>query len=282
MSHAVPFEFGPLSLAVLGSARGRTELSVSAFEQPLGRLVTTLAPELDTLLGAETESAALYKIFSEHCVPLLRSRAQRGPASLDALCLRLVHPCDNPQCDTIHELLCMNSASSLLAHAAPVPPGSGTPFTLVDEAGQPLAATQYLGEADTERLLSEYVAPPLVDMASYFSPACMETDLARWEPPTDADQDIISYFGFFSGSSDALYGVYQYLNPLLLGIWMDRISACIHSPGQAARAAAQQAWFKLLGRLLVLPPSYLDNAIAAPARRLPTLAPAGGGSHRLH
>lgn len=282
MSHAVPIEFGPLTLAVTGRHRGLTELEVSAFDRPLGTLATRLSPDLDTLLSSETEHNALFAIFRDHCAPLLLQRAQGGPASTEALCIRLVHPCDNPQCDTAHELLCMNSAAALLARAQPAAPGTGTPFTLVDADGQPLAPPQYLGEADTERLLLHHVAPALVEMAGFFTPACMETDLARWEPPTPADQDIVSYFGFFSGAPDALYGVYQYLNPLLLGIWMDRINACIHSPGQAARAAAQQAWFKLLGRLLVLPPSYLDNAIAAPARRLPTLAPAGGGSHRLH
>lgn len=282
MSDPVPFEFGPMTITVTGSRRGRTELDVSAFGQRLGSLSTTLAVDLDTLLSSEAETTALFNLFRDHCAPLLRSRAQRGPASTDALCVRLVHPCDNPQCDAVHELLCMNSATALLAQGAPVPPGTGTPFTLVDEDGQPLATPQYLGEADTERLLVDHVAPALVEMAGFFTPACMETDLSRWEPPTPADQDLVSYFGFFSGAPDALYGIYQYVNPLLLGIWMDRIAACIHSPGHANRAAAQQAWFQLLARLMVLPASYLDSASATPARRLPALAPAGGSSRRLH
>lgn len=280
MSHAVPIEFGPLTLAVTGRHRGLTELEVSAFDRPLGTLATRLSPDLDTLLSSETEHNALFAIFRDHCAPLLLQRAQGGPASTEALCIRLVHPCDNPQCDTAHELLCMNSAATLLARAQPAAPGTGTPFTLVDADGQPLAPPQYLGEADTERLLLHHVAPALVEMAGFFTPACMETDLARWEPPTPADQDIVSYFGFFSGAPDALYGVYQYINPLLLAIWTERINAAHPRADQATRAVAQQAWFQLLARLHVLPESFLASAaMTQPAAFPGTTVP---GNRRLH
>ena len=41
----------------------------------------------------------------------------------------------------------------------------------VGDVGQPQAAAQHLGQADTERLLLEHTAPALVEMASFFSPA---------------------------------------------------------------------------------------------------------------
>ena len=279
MSNAAPLELGPLSLYVVDARPGRTELRVTAFDQPLGTVTTALAPDLDALLGSETELTALFNLFKDHCAPLLRQRAQRGPASVEALCLRLSHPCDNPQCDAVHELLCMNSAARLLADAAPA--STGTPFTLVDADGHPLAPPQVLTEADTERLLLQHVAPALVEMVHFFTPACLETELSRWEPPTPADQDIISYFGFFSGAPDALYGVYQYVNPLLLSIWLDRIDACHQDTSATARARAQEAWFKLLARLHILPEGFLSASRAAAAMQVLSL-PVAGGSRRLH
>ena len=283
MSDVVPFELGPLTLAVTASRKGRTELTVSAFDQTLGTLSTTQPLDLDSLLSSEADATALFNLFKDHCVPLLRQRAQRGPASIDALCLRLVHPCDNPQCDAIHELLCMNAATQLLACASPATLDDGTPFTLVDDNGQALGATQFLSEQDTEALLVQHVAPALVDMASFFTPACMETDLSRWEPPTPADQDIISYFGFFAGMPDPLYGIFQYINPLLLSIWMERINASINGKGRNTKAAAQEAWFKILARLLILPEGYLGQSsqAAAPVVSV-TPSPTGSGNRRLH
>jgi hypothetical protein len=273
MSEAVQFELGPLTIAVVATRRGRTELSVSAFDQRLGTLTTTLEPELETLLASEAEQVALFDLFKDHCAPLLRRRAQRGTGNSDALCIRLTHPCDNPQCNAVHELLCMNTATQLLAQATPAPAGTGTPFTLVDEDGHPLADIQHLAEADTERLLLQHAAPALVEMANFFTPACMETDLDRWEPPTDADQDIVNYFGFFSGSPDAVYGIFQYVNPLLLSIWMERIDAYAHDQRAQDKATAQEAWFKLMAKLLVLP----ENHLAASAAR-----PREAGAHLLH
>ena len=80
---------------------------------------------------------ALFAIFRDHCAPLLLQRAQGGPASTEALCIRLVHPCDNPQCDTAHELLCMNSAATLLAraHAVQAPPAPAAPPSPSDASG---------------------------------------------------------------------------------------------------------------------------------------------------
>ncbi|MBB1117412.1 hypothetical protein H4O09_10170 [Stenotrophomonas sp. W1S232] len=282
MSDAVPLELGPLSIAAGPTRRGRTELQVSAFGQELGHITTSQPLELEALLASESDAQALFALFREHCAPLLRQRAQHGPGSIETLCIRLTHPCENPQCDAVHELLCMNTALGLLAQAAPATASDGIPFTLVDEHGQPQAAPQHLGDADTERLLLEHTAPALVEMASFFSPASLHTELARWEPPTPADQDIISYFGFFSGLPDALYGIYQYINPLLLGIWMDRIDAGIHSHEHAARAAAQQAWFQLLAKLHILPEGHLASAAAADSPPLGLLTPATGGSRRLH
>ena len=282
MSDAVPFEFGPMTLAVTGSRRGKTELTVSAFDQPLGTLTTALAIDLDTLLASEAECTALFNLFRDHCAPLLRQRAQRGPASTEALCLRLVHPCDNPQCDAIHELLCMNSAASHLAQAVPAPAGTGTPFTLVDDDGQPRAATQFLTEADTERLLLQHVAPALVEMANFFTPACMETDLSRWQAPTPADQDIVSFFGFFSGMPDALYGIYQYINPLLLSIWMERINAHIHGNGRDTKAPAQAAWFAILAKLHILPEGYLGTVAVPASEALSVVAAPSSSKRRLH
>lgn len=284
MSDAIQFDFGPLSIAVLSSRRGKTELAVSAFDQLLGSFSTRLPAadvDLDTLLGSETEQQALFDIFREHCAPLLRARALHGPASTQALCIRLVHPCNNPQCDVMHELLCMHSAQALLTQATPASIETGTAFTLVDEQDQPLAATQYLGEADTESLLVQHVAPALVEMAGFFTPACMQTELSRWEPPTPADMDIISYFGFFSGSPDPIYGVFQYINPLLLSIWMERVSACIGSTEHNRRAQAQQAWFKLLARLHILPETHLATASTQAGPGLAMFTP-GSGSRRLH
>ena len=281
MSDAVQFELGPLSITVVATRRGRSELRVSAFDQPLGSLTTTLPLELEQLLASESEQQALFELFRDHCAPLLRERAQHGAGFSDALSMRLAHPCDNPECNAVHELLCMRSAAPLLANAAPPPPGTGTPFTLIDENSQPLAPAQLLGDADTERLLAEHVAPALLEMANFFSPACMETDLERWQPPTPADQDIVSYFGFFSGMPDAIYGIFQYINPLLLSIWMDRIDACVHSPSHNARAAAQEAWFKLLARLHILPEGFLASA----GRHVPVVHPvlaAGTPGRRLH
>ena len=281
MSDVVQFELGPLSLTVAGSRRGRIELRVSAFDQLLGSITTSGPADVDALLASETEQQALFELFKDHCAPLLRERAQHGPASTEALCVHLVHPCDNPQCDAVHELLCMHSVNALLASAATANHHDGTPFTVVDENGQPLSAVQYLSEADTEQLLLEHVAPALVEMASFFTPACMETDLARWQAPSPSDQDIVSFFGFFSGMPDALYGIYQYINPLLLSIWMERINACIERPNHDTKAAAQAAWFALLAKLHVLPPNYLASAKPQADTPLARIS-APAGSHRLH
>ena len=281
MSDVVQFELGPLSLTVAGSRRGRIELRVSAFDQLLGSITTTGPADVDALLASETEQQALFELFKDHCAPLLRQRAQHGPASTEALCVHLVHPCDNPQCDAVHELLCMHSVNALLASAATANHHDGTPFTVVDENGQPLSAVQYLSEADTEQLLLEHVAPALVEMASFFTPACMETDLGRWQAPSPSDQDIVSFFGFFSGMPDALYGIYQYINPLLLSIWMERINACIERPNHDTKAAAQAAWFALLAKLHVLPPNYLASAKPQADTPLARIS-APAGSHRLH
>lgn len=279
MPIAAPLELGPLSLAVVDARPGHTELRVTAFDQFLGTITTPLAPDLETLLGSESELNALFNLFKDQCAPLLRQRAQRGPGNVEALCLRLSHPCDNPQCDAVHELLCMNSAAVLLSEAGPA--ATGTPFTVIDAEGHPLAPPQVLSEPDTERLLLQHVAPALVEMVHFFTPACLDTDLGRWEPPTPADQDIISYFGFFSGMPDALYGIYQYVNPLLLTIWTERIEACHQDTSPAARARAQEAWFKLLARLHILPEGFLAAGRAAAALQLLAL-PATGGSRRLH
>lgn len=281
MSEAVQFDLGPLSIAVVSSTRGKTELSVSAFDRPLGNLTTRLHPDLEELLGSPAELAALFDIFKDHCAPLLRSRAEHGPGSTEALCVRLAYPCDNPECNAVHELLCMRTATELLAHAVAPAPGSGTPFTLIDNDGQPLAAPQYLGEADTERLLQHHIAPALVEMASFFTPGCMETDPARWQPPTADDQDIVTYFGFFSGSPDPVFGIFQYINPLLLSIWMERISAQVHSASPQGQAAAQEAWFKLLAKLQVLPEGFLGS-VAATTTASTTVHTAHSPGRRLH
>lgn len=281
MSDVVQFELGPLSIAVGPTRRGRTTLSVSAFNQQMGTFTTALEPELETLLAAETEQQALFAIFKDHCAPLLRERALQGPVNTEALCLRLAHPCDNPQCDVMHELLCMNSANSVLANAQPLAPGAGTPFTVVDEHGQPLGAMQFLDEADTERLLLQHVAPALVEMAHFFSPACMESALEAWQPPSPSDQDIVTYFGFFSGSPDPIYGIFQYINPLLLSIWMERINAYIDTPGHDTKAAAHAAWFAILAKLHILPDNHLAAAAANPTPSLASMA-SPSGSRRLH
>lgn len=281
MSDAVQFDLGPLSITVGATRRGRTELRVRAFDQDLGSITTTGPAELEALLSAETEQLALFELFKDHCAPLLRQQAQRGPASTQTLCIRLAHPCDNPQCDAVHELLCLNSANTLLARAAANNRGSDIPFTVVDEEGHPLSPVHYLDEASTELLLLDHVAPALVEMASFFSPACMEAELSRWQPPSPSDQDIVSYFGFFAGMPDALYGIFQYINPLLLSIWMERINTCIDHPSHDTKAAAQAAWFTLLARLHILPADYLASAqpqADTPLARISSPA----GSHRLH